>query len=91
MTLWHIRTGDRFCPRTLPQNRGMSLRPPVRYLLDKLFRAPDRPAGSARGGVLNLIAAVLPLLTPLGGVPQLGAQTFSAVLQSPAGQLLWRG
>lgn len=60
-------------------------------LLDKLFRPPDCPAGPARGGVLNLVAAVLPLLAPLGSVPQLGAQTFCAVLQAPAGQLLWRG
>ena len=88
MALRHIRAGNSF--GTLPWGRPLPLRPPVRYLLDKLFRAPDRPAGPARGGVLNLIAAVLPLFPSLGSVPQLGAQAVRAVLQAPAGQLLWR-
>ena len=69
----------------------MLLRPLGSPLFDELFRTPDRPAGPARGGVLNLVAAVLPLFPFLGRIPQLGAQAVRAVLQALAGQLLGRG
>lgn len=91
LALRHIQAGDRFCPRALPQGRVLSLRPLGPPLFDELFCTPDRLPGPARGGVLNLIAAVLPLLAPLGRIPQLGAQAVRAVLQAPAGQLLGGG
>lgn len=48
-------------------------------------------AGTAGGGVLDLVPAIFIPLPPLGGVPELEAQALCAVLQSPADHLSGRG
>lgn len=44
--------------------------------------------GGASGGVLDLIPSIPILLVPLGGIPELEAQSLRTILQSPVDELL---
>lgn len=43
------------------------------------------------GGILNLVAAIVVPLAPLGGIPELAPQTLGAVREAAPEQFLWRG
>lgn len=87
---WQIRAGiisrGRLC-RSFWQRggAGISALDSVRsFLLQQLFNTTFSPAAASPGGVLDLFAAVVVPLTPLGGIPELAAQTLRSVIQPTA-------
>ena len=61
------------------------------FLLQKgLYPAPGL-IGPTGGGILDLVAAVVAGLSPLGSLPELAPQALRTVIQPTADKLLRRG
>ena len=73
---------------------SLPLRPPVSaapFLLQQLFNPSRCLTASSPGGVLDLIAAVLAGLPPLGSFPKLAPKALRSIVQPTAQKLLGGG
>ena len=78
------RIGGACLPILFPAPGGL-------FLLQQSLYPASRLIGSTGGGVLNLVAAVVAGLPPLGSLPELAPQAFRTVIQPTADKLLGRG
>lgn len=80
--------------RAISSGNGVRFQPPDpadHFLLQQIINDAPCPACPSPGGILDLIAAIAVLLSPLAGVPKLSPKPLGSVVHSPAQKLLGVG